>query len=48
VKKSIALLAQDLIEKKQVNVIERICGICQQLRNGEGGCAGPAPERCGS
>lgn len=48
VKKSIVLLAQDLINKKQVNVVERICGICQQLRNGEGGCTGPAPERCGS
>ena len=47
VKKSIAQLAQDLINKKQVNVIERICGICQQLRNGEGGCPGPVPERCG-
>jgi predicted transcriptional regulator len=48
VKKSIAMLAQDLIDKKQVNVIERICGICHQLRDSEGGCAGPAPERCGS
>jgi len=48
VKTSVVMLAQDLINKKQVNVIERICGICQQLRNGEGGCAGPAPDRCGS
>jgi predicted transcriptional regulator len=48
VKKSITILAQDLINKKQVNLIERTCGICQQLRNGEGGCAGSAPERCGS
>jgi predicted transcriptional regulator len=48
VKKSITLLAQDLIDKKKVNVIERICGICRQLREGEDGCAGPAPERCGS
>ncbi|HUT39005.1 MAG TPA: transcriptional regulator [Methanoregula sp.] len=48
VKTSIVILAQDLISKKQVNVIERICGICQQLRNGEGGCAGTAPEPCGS
>jgi predicted transcriptional regulator len=47
VKKSIATLAQDLIDKKRVNVIERICGICRQLRS-EGGCAGPVPERCGS
>jgi predicted transcriptional regulator len=48
VKKSIAQLAQDLIEKKPINVIERICGICRQLREGESGCTGPAPERCGS
>ena len=48
VKKSIALLAQDLIDKKEVNVIGRICGICRQLREGGDGCAGPAPERCGS
>jgi hypothetical protein len=47
-KKSIALLAQDLIDKKQVNVIERICGICRQIREGEGGCAVLTPERCGS
>ena len=45
---SIALLAQDLIDKKEVNVIGRICGICRQLREGGDGCAGPAPERCGS
>ena len=48
VKKSIAMLAQEMIDKKQVNVIERICGICRQLRDGEDGCAGPVPERCGS
>jgi hypothetical protein len=47
VKKSIALLAKDLIDKKEIKIIERICGICHQLRS-EGGCAGPAPERCGS
>ena len=48
VKRSIELLAKDLIDKKQINVIERICGICRQLREGDGGCAGPAPEHCGS
>ncbi|MEI8330249.1 MAG: transcriptional regulator [Methanomicrobiales archaeon] len=48
VKKPITLLAQDLIDKKEVKVIERICGICRQLRGGEGDCAGPAPDRCGS
>ncbi|MFA5346621.1 MAG: transcriptional regulator [Methanoregula sp.] len=48
VKKSIARLAQDLINKSQIDVIERICGICRQLREGEDGCTGPAPERYGS
>jgi hypothetical protein len=48
VKKSVSILAQDLIDKKQVNLIERICGICQQLRNSEGGCTVSASLRCGS
>ena len=48
VKKSVSILAQDLINKKQVNLIERICGICQQLRNSEGGCTVSASLRCGS
>jgi uncharacterized protein len=48
VKKSIAQLAQDLIDKKQIKVIERICGICLQLREGESGCASLVSERCGS
>jgi predicted transcriptional regulator len=48
VKKSIAQLAQDLIDKKQIKVIERICGICLQLREGEAGCASLVSERCGS
>jgi predicted transcriptional regulator len=48
VKKSIAQLAQDLIHKKQINVIERICGICRQLREGGGGCTALVSERCGS
>jgi predicted transcriptional regulator len=48
VKKSIARLAQDLIDKKQINVVERICGICRQLREGEDGCTGLVPGRCGS
>jgi predicted transcriptional regulator len=47
VKKSIAQLAQDLIDKNQVNVIERICGVCRQLREGEEGCTGLVSERCG-
>jgi hypothetical protein len=48
VKESITRLAQDLVAKKDINVIERMCGICRQLREGEGGCAPPDPERCGS
>jgi len=48
VKKSIAQLAQDLIDKKQINVIERICRICQQLREGEGGCTGLTSGNCSS
>jgi predicted transcriptional regulator len=48
VKKSVSILAQDLIDKKQVNLVERICGICQQLRNREGGCTVSASLRCGS
>ena len=48
VKQSIARLAQDLIDRKQIDVVGRICGICRQLREGEGGCTGLVPERCGS
>jgi predicted transcriptional regulator len=48
VKKTIAQLAQDLIDKKQIKVIERICGICRQLREGEVGCTALVSERCGS
>jgi len=48
VKQSIALLAQDMIEKKQINVIERVCRICQQLRKGEGGCTGLISGNCSS
>jgi len=48
VKKSIAQLAQDLIDKKKINLIERICRICRQLRDDEGGCAGPVLGNCGT
>jgi uncharacterized protein len=48
VKKSVSVLAQDLIDKKEVNLVERICGICQQLRNSEGGCAVSASLPCGT
>ncbi|PKL58345.1 MAG: transcriptional regulator, partial [Methanomicrobiales archaeon HGW-Methanomicrobiales-5] len=46
-KTSIALLAQDLIDKKEVNVMERICRICRQIREVESEYDTPASERCG-
>lgn len=46
-KQSIVLLAQDLIDKKQVNVMEQICRICRQIREGDGECDKSTPERCG-
>ena len=53
VKQTIELLAQDLRDGKQVNLVKRTCDICHQLRDGEDNqCGGPsdAPqkERCGS
>jgi uncharacterized protein len=48
VKESIAQLAQDLIDRKQINVVERICGICRQLREEGGACASLVSGRCGS
>ena len=48
VKKSVVVLAQDLINKKRVNIVERTCGICQQLRNSEGGCSVSASLPCDS
>ncbi len=46
VKKSIAQLAQDLIDRKQVNIIERVCGICRQLRKGDSGCTNVVSDSC--
>ncbi|PKL70030.1 MAG: transcriptional regulator [Methanomicrobiales archaeon HGW-Methanomicrobiales-1] len=46
-KKSIVLLAQDLIDRKEVNVMEQICRICRQIRDDESGCDKAASERCG-
>ena len=52
VKRSIGLLAQDLKEGKQINLIGRICDICRQLREGAenqcGSSPGLSPEQCGS
>jgi predicted transcriptional regulator len=51
VKRSIELLAQDLKEGKNLNLVQRTCDICHQLREGEenqcGGSSAPR-ERCGS
>jgi predicted transcriptional regulator len=47
VKKSIGLLAQDLKDGKQVNLVQRTCDICRQLREGDEGCTGPVGTRCG-
>lgn len=52
VKQAIGLLAQDLKEGKEINLVRRICDICQQLRGGdENQCrnsSAPSPDRCGS
>ncbi|MDD1686460.1 transcriptional regulator [Methanoregula sp.] len=52
VKHSIELLAQDLKEGKNLNLVQRTCDICHQLREGEenqcGGSAASSHERCGS
>ncbi|HUH78623.1 MAG TPA: transcriptional regulator [Methanoregula sp.] len=49
VKASIELLAGDLREGRQVNLVQRVCDICRQLRGGEEPrCSGAAPEHCGS
>jgi len=51
VKRSIELLAQDLKEGRRPNLVQRICDICRQLREGGENPCGGAPstaERCGS
>jgi hypothetical protein len=35
IKKSIGLLAQDLKNGKQINLVRRTCDICRQLREGD-------------
>jgi predicted transcriptional regulator len=47
VKKSIALLARDLKDKKDVDLVGRICDICRQLRKGEDACTGQTRMGCG-
>jgi predicted transcriptional regulator len=51
VKRSIEQLAEDLKEGKKVNLVQRTCDICKQLRESDDQCGGPSgtvPERCGS
>jgi hypothetical protein len=51
VKRSIEQLAEDLKDKKEVNLVKRICKICQQLREGEENQCGSPDDgevRCGS
>jgi predicted transcriptional regulator len=51
VKKSIELLAADLKEGRKLNLVQRTCDICHQLREGEENpCGGSQArkERCGS
>ena len=53
VKQSIEMLAQDLRDGKNVNLVKRTCDICHQLRDGEENPCGsssdaPSKERCGS
>ncbi len=45
------MLAEDLKDGKKVNLVQRTCDICRQLREGDDQCGGPittASERCGS
>ncbi|MDD1677359.1 MAG: transcriptional regulator [Methanomicrobiales archaeon] len=51
VKRSIEHLAKDLKKGKQVNLVQRTCDICRQLREGDEQCgrsSGTASERRGS
>jgi hypothetical protein len=48
VKKSIERLARDLQEGKSVNLVQRTCEICHQLREGEDNQCGGSTSRCGS
>ena len=48
VKRSIELLARDLQTGKKINLVQRTCDICKQLRVSDEGCGGESPERCGT
>ena len=38
IKRSIERLAEDLKNKEKINLVQRICGICRQLREGDEQC----------
>ncbi len=42
VKRSIEGLANDLKNKKNINLVQRICEICRQLRTGDEQCGEPS------
>jgi predicted transcriptional regulator len=44
VKKSIGLLAQDLKDGKQINLVRRTCDICRQLREGDENQSASSPD----
>jgi uncharacterized protein len=52
VKRSIALLAEDLKNGKKINLVRRTCDICRQLRKDDEvlceSSLDSSPERCGS
>ena len=50
VKQSIEQLARDLKDGKDINLVQRTCDICRQLRDGEDNQCGssPAGRRCSS
>jgi hypothetical protein len=49
VKRAIGLLAQDLKDKREINLVKRTCDICRQLRGGlDDPCPAPAEPRCRS
>ena len=48
VKRSIELLARDLQAGKKINLVQRTCDICKQLRVSDEGCGGESTGRCGT
>jgi hypothetical protein len=48
VKHSIELLAKDLRDSKDINLVQRICNICRQLRDADEQCGSTADGRCGA